>query len=109
MTQTDANNLATMQNDQQKYDDAIVKGLEILSGGGSKADSARSIFEILDGEDREIIIRAFIQGATLTEKGAPTYFYNIDRKALRNRKSTTVQPQGFVHKKAKPLAKKSDV
>ena len=33
MTETDANKVATMPNDQHGYDDAIVKGLEILSGG----------------------------------------------------------------------------
>ena len=92
MTKSDAPTISTPKN-QQLYDVAIAKGLDVLKNGGSKADAARSIFEALDGEDREIVIRAFVEGATLTEKGAPTYFYNITRKARRTRGVTKEQQQ----------------
>ena len=39
-----------------------------------------SIYQALSAEEKEVIIAAFIQGSTLTEKGAVTYFYNCRRK-----------------------------
>ena len=34
-------------------------------------------------EPKEVIVAAFIEGATLTEKGALTYWYNCRRKAAK--------------------------
>jgi hypothetical protein len=42
------------------------------------------IYEALKAEDKEVIAAAFVQGATLTEKGAVTYFYNCKRKAKKS-------------------------
>lgn len=70
---------------QKQYDCAVTKGKEILADGGSKADAARAIFEMIQDEEREIVIRAFMEGATVTEKGSPTYFYNISRQFKKNR------------------------
>ena len=47
----------------------------------SKADVARKMFETIADEPREVIVQAFVDGAGLTPKGAPTYFYNCRRKA----------------------------
>lgn len=72
---------------------AIVKGQEIIASGGSKADAARAMYEIIQGEEREVVVLAFIQGANLTPKGAPTYFYNVVRqqkKAARKHTKKTV-------------------
>ena len=107
MTKSDAPTIVTPKN-QQLYDAAITKGLEVLKNGGSKADAARSIFDALDGEEREIVIRAFIEGATLTEKGAPTYFYNITRKARRTRGIAKEQQQR-AGKKGKKLESENPV
>lgn len=60
---------------------AITQGRAIILEGKSKADAARAIFAFLKNEDKEVIVAAFIQGATLTEKGAQTYWYNCKRKA----------------------------
>ena len=38
------------------------------------------------GEQKELIIAAFVSGATLTEKGAMTYWYNCRRKAAKDTK-----------------------
>lgn len=100
MTKSDTT-IATPKN-QQIYDAAIANGLDVLKNGGSKADAARAIFDALDGEDREIVIRAFVEGATLTEKGAPTYFYNITRKARRTRGIAKEQQQRANKKGKKP-------
>lgn len=60
--------------------DAITKGKAVIAEGKSKVDAAMFIYEALKAEEKEVIIAAFIQGATLTEKGAVTYFYNCRRK-----------------------------
>lgn len=70
-------------NDQERYDNSITKGLEVIASGGSKADAARAIYEMIHDEVREVIVQAFVDGATLTVKGAPTYFYNIKRQIER--------------------------
>lgn len=63
--------------------EAITKGKAIIKDGKSKVEAAMMIFEALKDEDKEVIIAALIEGATLTEKGAVTYFYNCRRKAKK--------------------------
>ena len=63
--------------------EAIANGLKLIKEGKSKADAAMTIFEAMKGEDKEVIIAAFVQGATLTDKGAVTYFYNCTRKSKK--------------------------
>lgn len=67
--------------------ESITKGLELIKDGKSKVDAAMSIYQALIAEDKEVIIAAFVKGATLTEKGAVTYFYNCRRKAKKIAKS----------------------
>jgi predicted DNA-binding protein (UPF0251 family) len=49
----------------------------------TKADVARKMFELISGEPREVIVDAFVEGASLTPKGAQTYYYNCKRKTTR--------------------------
>lgn len=63
--------------------DAIAKGKAVIKEGKSKADAAMVIFEALKDEEKDVVIAAFVQGATLTEKGAVTYWYNCRRKAKK--------------------------
>lgn len=63
--------------------EAIAKGKAVIKEGKSKADAAMVIFEALKDEEKEVVIAAFVQGATLTEKGAVTYWYNCRRKAKK--------------------------
>ena len=63
--------------------EAIAKGKALIKEGKSKADAAMVIFEALKAEEKDIVIAAFVQGATLTEKGAVTYWYNCRRKARK--------------------------
>lgn len=67
--------------------DAISKGKAVIKEGKSKADAAMVIFEALKDEEKDVVIAAFVQGATLTEKGAVTYWYNCRRKAKKAAKS----------------------
>lgn len=65
---------------------AIAQGKAHIAEGKSKADAARAIFAVLKDEEKEVIVAAFIEGATLTPKGALTYWYNCRRKASKARK-----------------------
>lgn len=63
--------------------EAITKGKALIKDGKSKVEAAMMIFEALKDEDKEVVIATFVEGATLTEKGAVTYFYNCRRKAKK--------------------------
>jgi hypothetical protein len=63
--------------------EAIAKGKALIKEGKTKADAAMVIFEALKDQDKDVVIAAFVQGATLTEKGAVTYWYNCRRKARK--------------------------
>ncbi|MDP2025617.1 hypothetical protein [Sulfuriferula sp.] len=71
---------------KQSIKEAIAKGKALIKDGKSKADAAMEIFVALKDEDKDVVIAAFIQGATLTEKGAVTYWYNCRRKAKKTAK-----------------------
>ena len=46
----------------------------------TKVSVATQMFALIHDEPREIIAKAFMEGANLTEKGAMTYYYNCCRK-----------------------------
>lgn len=66
-----------------RYRQAVAHGKAVLAAENSKAAAARVIFQELQDEPREVILMAFIEGANVTPKGSPTYFYNISRKFKR--------------------------
>ncbi|MGB8414466.1 MAG: hypothetical protein WCE23_16745, partial [Candidatus Binatus sp.] len=63
--------------------EAIAQGKAIIKDGKSKADAARAIYALTKDEPKEIIVAAFVEGATLTPKGALTYWYNCKRRAAK--------------------------
>ena len=65
---------------------AIDDGSALIAQGKSKADAAMAIFRLIGDCPQEAVIQAFIEGATLTPKGALTYWYNCKRKVARERK-----------------------
>ena len=69
------------------YQQAIEKGQEALEATNSKAQAAREIFNMLCDEPRDVVLQAFIDGATITPKGAPTYFYNVKKKLRREQRA----------------------
>jgi hypothetical protein len=75
------------------YTHAVQRGGEILAQEGSKAAAAREIFTMLQNEHRDVVLKAFIEGAQCTVKGAPTYFYNISRKARRVAKTDATEQE----------------
>jgi len=68
---------------QQPIKNAIANGKALIKEGKSKADVAMIIFEALKAEEKDVVIAAFVQGATLTKKGAVTYWYNCSRKVQK--------------------------
>ncbi len=84
-------NNPTHVKDAPRLASAISEGKSILKECGSKASAARHIFELIHDEHRDIILKAFIEGADVTPKGAPTYYYNISRKFKR--RNTTVSAE----------------
>ena len=62
--------------------EAIATGKDMTSKGEvTKAEVARKMYELIKDESREVIVKAFIEGANLTPAGAQTYYYNVKRKA----------------------------
>jgi hypothetical protein len=73
-------------NNPDLYKEAIRIGKQTLGDEGTKAAAARAIFTMLKDESREVVIQAFIEGASITPKGGPTYYYNINRKIQKLRR-----------------------
>ena len=66
---------------QKKYTEAVNLGKKLSKTPDiTKVSVATQMFELIHDEDREIISKAFMEGANLTEKGSMTYFYNCKRK-----------------------------
>ena len=62
--------------------EAIAVGKEMSKDADvTKAEIARKMYEYIKDESREVIVKAFIEGANLTPAGAQTYYYNVKRKA----------------------------
>lgn len=76
---------------KQLIDKAVKQGQSVLKEGGSKADAARAMFESIHDLPRDNVIEAFIVGATVTTKGAPTYYYNVSRKFKRSQEKPAEQ------------------
>ena len=70
------------------YRKAVEVGKQVLAASNSKAEAAREIFKLLIEEPRDVVLQAFIEGASITPKGSPTYFYNIKRKFRKQRPNT---------------------
>lgn len=85
MTDNNTKSIQTPKN-LENYNLAISKGQDVLSGGGSKAEAARVIYLMIQEEDRDVIIQAFIEGASVTVKGSPTYYYNVKRQIERKQR-----------------------
>ena len=60
--------------------DAIKAGVKIIEDGKPKIEAAMIIYKLIHKEPQEVIVQAFIEGASLTPKGALTYWYNCRRK-----------------------------
>lgn len=66
--------------------EAVKKGRAIIAEGKSKVEAVRAIYSLIKDEPREIIWKAFEEGASLTPKGAITYLYNVERESKKKSK-----------------------
>lgn len=80
-------NVAAIPADKAIIEAAISEGKRLIVAGKSKIDTALAIYEKLEGMEQDVIVKAFIEGATLTEKGALTYWYNCRRRLAKERRS----------------------
>ena len=87
--QTNSTDQTVIPSDPELYNRAINEGREQLVQQLSKAAAARTIYHLLQHESRDVVLKAFIEGADITIKGAPTYYYNITRKLKRQNKSNS--------------------
>ena len=65
---------------------AISEGRALIDQGKTKIETAMAIYRLLEKEPQETIIAAFIEGATLTQKGALTYWYNCRRRLAKEQR-----------------------
>ena len=71
----------------QKVKEAVALGKKLLKTPDiTKVSIANQMFALIHDEPREVIAKAFMDGANLTEKGAMTYYYNCRRKFRENSK-----------------------
>ena len=87
--QTNTTDQPAIPSDPELYQRAINEGREQFVQQRSKAAAARTIYHLLQNESRDVVLKAFIEGADITPKGSPTYYYNITRKLKRQNKSKT--------------------
>ncbi len=67
-------------NNLQKVKEAIALGKKLSKTPEiTKVAVAMKMFSLIHNESREVISKAFMEGANLTEKGAMTYYYNCRR------------------------------
>jgi hypothetical protein len=62
---------------------AVLEGQALIAEGKTKVEAAMAIYRHLNESPQETVINAFIEGASLTPKGALTYWYNCRRKLSR--------------------------
>lgn len=83
MTKSNAKNKDTeiTPKNPANYKKAVSLGKELSKTPDvTKAEVAGKMYELIQDEDREVIAKAFVEGANLTPKGSMTYVYNIRRK-----------------------------
>ncbi len=66
-------------------EEAVAAGRLLIEQGKPKIEAAMAIYEKLEQLSQETVVKAFIDGADLTTKGALTYWYNCRRKLRKIR------------------------
>ena len=62
---------------------AVLEGQAHISEGKTKVEVAMAIYRHLNECPQEVVLQAFVEGASLTRKGALTCWYNCRRKFSR--------------------------
>ena len=64
---------------------AVAQGQAHFAEGKTKVEAAMAIYRHLQESPQAVVLQAFIDRASLTPKGAPTYWYNRRRKSSQER------------------------
>lgn len=72
--------------DRSQVQAAIKVGESLIKLGNTKIEAALAMYRLIGRLPQEIVVQALIEGASLTPKGALTYWYNCRRK-LKKEKS----------------------
>lgn len=73
--------------DQSRVTKAVQAGQKVIKDGGTKVAASMTIFREIHELDQDTVVKAFVDGATLTPKGALTYWYNCRRKLKKENDS----------------------
>ena len=76
--------------DQSRITKSIQDGQKVIKDGGTKVEASMTIFRVIHDLDQETVVKTFIEGASLTPKGALTYWYNCRRKLRKEQISIQV-------------------
>ena len=63
--------------DEQRVKSAVDEGRTLINGGSTKIAAALAIFERLEDQPQDVVWKALMDGASLTHKGAMTYWYTV--------------------------------
>jgi hypothetical protein len=63
----------------------VAEGQVFIAEGKTKVEAAMAIYRHLHESPQEVVLQAFVEGASLTPKGALTYWYNCRRKFSQER------------------------
>lgn len=66
---------------------AIEDGRALIEQGKTKVEASMVIYQALENYPQETVVAAMVEGASLTPKGALTYWYNCRRKARATKPS----------------------
>lgn len=64
---------------------AVTEGQALIAEGKTKVEAAMAIYRHLQDSPQEVVLQAFVDGASLTPKGALTYWYNCRRTFSQER------------------------
>ena len=71
--------------DQLRVTKSIQEGQKVIKEGGTKVQASMTMFRLIHDLDQEVVVKAFVEGASLTPKGALTYWYNCRRKLKKEK------------------------
>lgn len=74
-----------------KISKAVQAGQKVIKEGGTKVEASMAIFRLIHDLEQEVVVNSFVDGATLTPKGALTYWYNC-RRRFKKEQAAKQQP-----------------
>jgi hypothetical protein len=57
----------------------------MIADGKTKVETAKAIYPFIESQDKEVVLKVFVESVGLTERGAVTYLYNLKRDAKKSK------------------------